>query len=239
MIDLVYKTLSTILNKENTGHVSPTEFNVLANNVQLEIVRGYFEDENRDKNRQNAGSTNKGYANLPFNERQRIDQFAAVVTIPLATDRFNLPADLYFIEDDGITSGTNETQANVVIEEAQRNRIGYLNRSIAAPTELYPVYERYGPYIIVYPIAISEIVMRYIRQPLQPNWTFQTVTVNGKDTELFNPADVAYQDFELHESEFSNIVLKMLSYFGINLREADVIQVAETLKDKTNIKENV
>ena len=40
MIDLVYSTLLTILNKELNGYVSPVEFNLLANNVQYEIYRG-------------------------------------------------------------------------------------------------------------------------------------------------------------------------------------------------------
>jgi len=31
----------------------------------------------------------------------------------------------------------------------------------------------------------------------------------------------------------------MLSYFGINLREADVINVAETLKDKMTRKDQI
>ena len=55
---------------------------------------------------------------------------------------------------------------------------------------------------------------------------------------MYDPSNASFQDFELHESEFSNIVLRMLSYFGINLREGEVMQIAELLKDKMNLKDN-
>jgi hypothetical protein len=235
MIDLVYKTLLTIINKENQGYVSPTEFNILANNVQMEIFRSYFEDNNRDENKENRGLTNKGYSNLSFNQRQMIQQFAEVDTISISSGRFNLPEDLYFIEDNGVTTGSGETYPNRVVDESERNELGYLNLSLAAPTALYPVYERYNDYLIISPSSIEEIILRYLREPKTPNWTYFTVSSGDP---LYNPADVDFQDFELHPSEFSNIVLKMLSYFGLNLRETEVVQIAETLKDKMNLKDN-
>ena len=235
MIDLVYKTLLTIINKENQGYVSPTEFNLLAHNVQSEIFRGYFEDENRDKNKENKGMTNKGYANLDFNERQRITQFASKITIDKVSGKFTLPEDLYFIEDDGVVTGSTETHVGKVIEEVERSQINYLNNSISKPTVLYPIYERYSDNIEVYPTSIQKIDVRYLRVPKMPNWTYFSL-LSGDP--LFNPADTSFQDFELHNSEFSNIVLRMLSHFGLNLRETDVIQIAETLKDKMNIKDN-
>jgi len=234
MIDLVYKTLNTIVNKENNGYVSPTELNLLANTVQTEIFREYFEDENRDKNRENRGLTNKGYSNLPFNERQRIDQFAAESTLTKEnTGFYPLPQDMYFMEDDGLYY--ENLPELFVIEEAERRGLTYLQSSIAKPSLTYPVYERFSDVIRVYPDTLpSEIKLRYLRTPKAPKWTF--FVLGGGDV-VFNPSATDYQDFELHESEFSNIVLRMLTYFGINLREPQVTQIAEILKDKNNNKE--
>lgn len=237
MINLVYLTLLTIINKENQGYVSPTEFNILANNVQNEIFRGYFEDENKDKIKKNKGYTNKGYSNLDFNERQRIDQFAAIADITKqGNGQFLLPSDLYLIEDDGIVSISGKgLQLGNVIEEIERSTIGYLNNSISAPSDVYPVYERYNKYIYVYPESIILIRMRYLRKPKPPKWTY---FVTGAGNELFDPSNSSFQDFELHESEFTNIINRMLTYFGVNLREAEVVKMAETLKDKLTIKDN-
>lgn len=233
MIDKVYQTLTTIINKEIQGYVAPTEFNLIANNVQLEIFREYFEDENRDKNRENRGLSNKGYSNLDYNQRQRIDQFAASgVATDIGNQFFTLPDDLYFIEDDGITTVKGDT----VIEEAERMELNYLINSSSRPTNLYPVYERFSDRIKVYPETITgDLPVRYLRKPKMPKWTF-FVLPDGNPA--YNPAATDFQDFELHESEFSNLVVRMLSYFGINLRESEVIQVAETLKDKNNQKDN-
>jgi hypothetical protein len=234
MIDIIYRTLQTIINKENNGYVSPTEFNILANNVQNEIFRNYFEDVNRDKYKDNRGVVNKGYGNLPVNERFRLGKFGSQESITKAGFVFNLPEDLYLIEDDGIIAVNNSLEGNVV-EEAERSVIGYLNKSISAPTLTYPVYENYTSHIIVYPSTIGEINLRYIRKPKQPKWTYFELPSGN---EAFDPSNPDFQDFELHESEFSNIVIRLLSYFSITIREQEVIQTAEILKDKMSIKDN-
>ena len=126
MINDVYSTLQTLVNKEQSGYVSPQEFNLIANNVQERIFRGYFEDENRDKIKENRGGTNRGYANLAFNQRQRINQFSEIASLAYVsgTTSFTLPTNLYFIEDNGITTSNGN-----VVEEAQRSNMGYQNKS--------------------------------------------------------------------------------------------------------------
>lgn len=230
MIDQVYKVLQTILNKENSGYVSPTEFNLLAKQVQDKIFRSYFEDENRDRNKENRGLTNKGYSNLSFNQRQRINQFSATTSISNVGGNYTLPDTLYFIEDNGVVTSTGK-----VAEEIEKNSIGFASGSLAAPSETYPVYESFPGYIQVLPSSITtSITVRYITKPLDPKWSYRIVG----NTELFDATQPDYQDFELHESEFSNIVLEMLAYFGINIREEAVVQAAELLKNTLNVKDN-
>lgn len=237
MIDTIYKTALTIMNKENQGYLSPTEYNLIINNIQMEIFREYFEDENRDKNKENRGLANYGYSNLPFNQRQRIEQFSAIDNItPTVIGDFELPEDLYLIEDKGISVVSSDENYNgVVVEQVERNQINYLRKSEAAPTSLYPVYERYGNVIRTFPTDLPELEVRYLRTPKEPKWTY-FVLPNGK--EMFDPSNPSFQDLELHISEFSNIVIRLLSYFGITIREEEVVKVAETLKDKGNLKDN-
>jgi hypothetical protein len=235
MIDIIYKTLLTILNKENQGYISPTDYNLLANNVQQEIFRSYFEDENLDKNKENRGISNRGYSNLPFNQRQRITPFAkqsdlTVASITTTYTAFDKPTDLYLLEDNGVSSDTGK-----LISEVERSSIVTLMNTEAAPTLSYPVYEDVGNRLRVYPKTIEDISLRYIRKPLEPKWTF-FILANGKES--YNPANASFQDFELNPSEFSNIVLRMLTYLGVNLREEQVVQIAEQLKNSLNQKDN-
>ena len=253
MLNLVYETVKTIINKEQNGLLTPTEFNLVAGQAQNEVFREYFEDNNLDINKKNRGVANKGYGNLDFNVRQRISNFAASATLLRDTSTtnnywglFTLPIDLYLVEDDGIMSlpepvdGIDGPEYTVtpsvskVIEEIDRSRLNYILNSEIAPTATFPIYTREDSTIRVYPQSIPYINVEYIRKPLQPNWTYTTVTgTDGAVSELHNPANVSFQDLELDDSEFSNITLRVLSYFGINLREEQVVQVAELLKDKT------
>lgn len=226
MIDTIYKTLLTIINKENQGYLSPTEFNLIAYQVQHEIYRGYFEDYNRDKNKDNRGLTNSGYGNLPDQDSQRIEIFSAVANLTGTNGVFTLPSDVYLLEDEGICT----TEGKIVDKVSQKD-IRRLQCSEAHPTETYPVYTQAGDTITVSPDTITDLEVGYLREPLVPKWTY--VVINGK--ELYDPTNPSFQDFELHPSEFSNIIHRMLSYFGINLRESEVIQYAESLKQQKEI----
>lgn len=229
MIDTIYKVLLTIINKENQGYISPEEFNLLAINVQNEIFRSYFNDENLAKNKENRGLTNRGYGNQAFNVRQNITAFGANADITAVAGVITLPTNLYLLEDNGVS-----TSEGILIDEVERNAIITMMRTEAAPTVLYPVYESYGSTLRVYPNTITGVNVRYIRKPLDPKWTYSIVA----NKEMFDPSNGSFRDFELGVEEFSNIVLKMLSFFGINLREAEVVQVAEQLKDKMDLKDS-
>lgn len=235
MIDTIYKLILTLLSKDRDGTVSPTEFNLVAHNVQQEIFRNYFEDYNGDKNKENRGMTNRGYANLAKNERNRIQQFAAdPLDIIGSGGVFNLPNDLYFIEDEGVVTSSDQVHPYSLVDEVEIGKVNIMNKTLAKPTLLYPIYEKYKSKIIVSPSTITKVNVRYIRKPKFPNWTYYMLSNNQP---MFNPADSSFQDFELHESEFSNIVVKILSYFGLTIREEEVLKAAELMKDKMNLKD--
>jgi hypothetical protein len=229
MIDLIYKTVQTIINKENNGYCSPTEFNRIATLVQRSIFNSYFDNENRDKNRKNRGLTNSGYGNLDFNERHKITIFAEKTSIITTSGVATLPEDFYFAEDKGVSV----TTTGRVIDECERSEINSMLNSSVGVSEIFPVYEASKNFLTVYPSTINSIDLRYIRTPKNPMWTYEIVS--GK--EMFNP-NLDYQDFELHESEFENIVLRILSYLSITIREGEVTKVAEGLKDKNTSNEN-
>ena len=46
-VNTVYQTVLMILNKEQRGYMTPTEFNKVATQVQLEIFEKYFDDLNQ------------------------------------------------------------------------------------------------------------------------------------------------------------------------------------------------
>lgn len=228
MINSTYELLKTILNKELRGNVTPIEMNLIAKQVQEEIFRGYFEDEARDKYKEKRGLSSKGYANLALLQRQRIDQFSEKAALTYSAPNFLLPEDLYFIKDFGIDHN------GIVVEEMEGQYVSFLGKSLAAPSTVFPTYEQSGNLLTIAPTTIiSGITCRYVRKPKDPKWTY-TIVAN---TEMYDPDADDFQDFELHTSEFTNIVVRMLSYFGVNIREADVSQYAEALKKEKETRE--
>lgn len=230
MIDTIYQLLKTIVNKELRGNLSPAEFNLIAKQAQDKIFRGYFEDANRDKIKENRGLTSKNFAHLSLYQRQRIEQFSAQATLVFnaTTTRFDLPTDLYFIKDNGIDYNGN------VVDEIESSDITFLSSSLANASEVFPVYERFDTDIIVLPTTILlNVTCRYLKVPADPKWTYTEVS----GVEMFDNTLADFQDFELHVSEFTTIVIIMLSYFGINIRETEVTQYAEALRQKQAIKE--
>ena len=230
MIDTIYQIVKVIINKELRGNLTPDEFNKLAKQVQDEIFAEYFGDNNLQQNRFNRGLVNKNHANLTSQIRQKIDHFHEFAPLIYngTTSRFDLPSDLYYIEDNGLYYNTT------VIEELTTADRGYFLNSNASPSTVFPMFTRFSTSVQVLPSGIVDNVnCSYLRVPKDPKWTYTSVG----NVELFDNTLADFQDFELHVSELPNIVIMLCSYFGVNIREADVMQYAEMLKQKEEVKE--
>ena len=85
-IDTVYQRVLAIANKEQRGYVTPQEFNLLANQAQMEIFEQYFYDINQfSRARQN----NFEYSNMLDILNDKLDNFK--VSLETTTIIDNLP----------------------------------------------------------------------------------------------------------------------------------------------------
>ncbi len=71
-VDTVYQRVQAILNKENRGYMTPQEYNLLANQAQLEIFEQYFYDLGQFNR---LGEINSEYANVIDNIKEKISLF--------------------------------------------------------------------------------------------------------------------------------------------------------------------
>ena len=133
------------------------------------------------------------------------------------------------------------------IERVSQNKIFYLNSShLTSPTTSYPAYVlggatagTFGNTLTVYPttITISSgiVVSQYIRYPLDPNWTYSSLT-GGEP--VFDEGQADYQDFELPESDEPNIVNKILQYAGVSIREEQIVAFGQLQESEDNTQQN-
>jgi hypothetical protein len=107
-------------------------------------------------------------------------------------------------------------------QELDRGELYHLLSSkLTAPTTTYPIYVYERQKLFVYPQTIQTGVQAtYIRKPVDPIWNF---TLSG-NAYVYNP-DTSL-NFELHDSEQTEIVLKVLLYAGVVVKDPTIIQVA-------------
>ena len=223
-IDTIYQRVLNILNKEQRGYITPQEFNLLANQAQLEIFDQYFYDLNQF-NRLPGNSTE--YSNVLDILNEKISLFEVIGTIITGTSTMTLPATVYKLG--------SIMYKGVIAERIKQKDILLLKQTpLAAPTADRPVYVKDSSKIEVYyndaftkSTTSADVTFNYIKKPTTAEWTYTDVGGNP----LYNSANVV--NFELHESEESKLVINILGLAGLVIKDPSVYQIASTEENKT------
>lgn len=226
MINSVRQTVLSVLNKNNYGYISPSDFNLFAKQAQLEIFDGYFKELNQVINAENARMSGTDYADLNKGVREAIDIFSRTADLSLvANNTFRVPTpattgDDYFLINKVLANG-------VEAERVTHGKITLLNSSLlTAPSVQYPAYTLEGDLLTMYPNTIDtqgDVSAQYIRYPRDPQWTYSVLT-GGEP--VFNQSLSDYQDFELPIEDEPRLVYRILQMAGMSIREGDVYQYA-------------
>ncbi len=223
-IDTVYQRVLAILNKENRGYVTPQEFNLFANQAQLEVFEQYFFDLNQYSR---LPKNDTEYSDLPKLINEKLSKFKKSASVSYMTDHFHLPSDLHKL---GTVIYNNTTPVEQI---DKKNLLEYQLSKLTAPTTNNPVYiqsigntsNHWG--LIVYPTTINaNISITYVRKPNEVTWASQAVAGNA----LYNASGST--DFELHNSEETNLVLKILLYAGVSIKDPNIAQLADAKETK-------
>ena len=200
-IDNVYQQVLALANKEQRGYITPQEFNLLAARAQMSIFEQYFYDQNQaDRNLKNSTE----YSNPDEMLDEKISVFKKVGLISTSAGVGTLPPLLYRL---GMVYRTN---TEIELEQLTEEEMLYVRKSpLVKPSAIFPAYYRMNhTQIRLYP-NIGGISCNYIKKPTRPEWAY--VVVNEKA--LYN-ATISVS-FELHPSDESELVYKILSLAGI------------------------
>jgi len=246
-IDTVYQRVLAIANKEQRGYITPQEFNLFANQAQMDIFEQYFYDLNQ-------------FTRLPGNDTRYADQ---VDILQEKIDIFEKYREGINLEDAATANGIfllpdyyrmgelyyKHKGGYVEIEEVNQNEIHHLQNSpLTAPSLTRPMYVRAAQdlgaadyhanrerRIQIYPTTIaSNVVCNYIHLPATVYWGYVFNTTNG--TALYNAATST--NFELHRSEETELVIKILELAGIQIKDPQIYQVAATEEAQNVQQEN-
>ncbi len=230
MIDSVRQTVLSILNKNNYGYISPSDFNLYAKQAQLEVFESYFTGLNQAINAENARMSGTEYADMSKGISEAINVFS--VTNPLTQSPNPATPNLFFAPS-LTTTGDDYYLLNKVLaggieaEPVSHSKITMLNASLlTAPSTQFPAYTLQADSITVFPATFNQpgdVNAQYIRYPFDPKWTYVSL-VGGEP--VFDQSQLDYQDFELPIEDEPRLVYRILQMAGMSIREGDVYQFA-------------
>jgi len=212
-IDEVYQQVLALANKEQRGYITPQEFNLYANQAQMDIFNQYFFDLNQFKR---SPSINNNYGDPAELIDYKIssfkkgpDTFAVDLGYGISPDNYKVTS--VFLPGYGVAQ-------KVKIEDVERIQSGPLTRA----TMQRPIYYINQNMIHILPAYTwgPEANVMYIRKPDPVNWAY--VVVNEKP--LYNNTYSSH--FELHSSEQKNLIVKILQLAGVGIKDYNIAQAA-------------
>ena len=96
MINSVRNTVLSVLNKNNYGYISPSDFNLFSKQAQLDLFETYFYQYNYQINKENARQSGTGYADI----RKTIEELIEVFSVSNPLTLSNTPptiSNVYYL----------------------------------------------------------------------------------------------------------------------------------------------
>ena len=219
-VDTVYQRVLALANKEQRGYITPQEFNLFANQAQMSIFEQYFYDLNQFLR---VPGNNTAYADMVNLLEEKISLFEK--TNATVDGGNTLPFDLYKLEH---VQWLNPSKSRYYTADYVDTKtwLQMQDISLVKPTDTKLIYIRNKSTISVIGDTVKNVnvICNYISKPLTPSWTY--VVVNKKA--LYNANASDHQHFELHESEQTELVTRILALAGITLKDTNLFQIASS-----------
>jgi len=227
-IDTIYQRVLAIANKEQRGYITPIEFNLLANQAQLEIFEQYFYDLDQFKRKQDIPSPGQKTDLTSFSDsieliKNKLALFTNIVTIPGAA---NFPPNyrtgrIFVLHSSGVNYEARLVDINEIrnLLDSQFHKSGlekdpvYVESNIALRD--IEVYDHTG--WLTCPACVS---VEVIAEPIPVRWGYDVIGEKA----LYNAG--TSQNFTLHDSEETELVFKVLGLAGIIMNKPGLTSIA-------------
>ena len=203
--------------------MTPEEFNKIGAQVQLEIFEKYFEDLNQLTR---SPQTDTDYADRIAYLEEKLS--------PLTRYEAGISSQ------EGVVTNTVHRLNTVVYNDLELQRVSRgeytnINKSpLTKPSLTQPVFIQENNLIYTYPTSVSSnVFISYIKKPNDPVWSF----TSGNTLGVYVYDSNTSTNFELHSSEQTELILRILAYAGIVLNNPQIVQAASAAVQNQNINE--
>ena len=236
-INTIYQRVLALANKEQRGYITPQEFNLLANQAQMEIFEQYFYDIEQWGRR--PGNEYE-YSDMVSNIQEKIAKFQVIDSSFSPSSGVNLDLsqnDIYKLGAIKVSYGhaVNHLEYSIA-ERVTASEINLYEQSeLTKGTFKKPYYVlQTGSFTNnqlaanFYPDAgpNTQFLVSYVRPPSSVQWGYVVVLKKA----LFDPDTTKTTHFELHQSESNELVYKILKLAGVVIQKNDIVQVAQGLE---------
>jgi len=224
-VDTVYQRVLAIANKEQRGYITPQEFNLFANQAQLDIFEQYFYDLNQF--RRLPGNDTK-YSDMVDILEEKISMFKrGPDTLGESGSISSLDDDFYRLTDVSCDKDNGHT---VTVERIRLEDLHKIQTPLTKPNKNRPVYWIKNGQIYFEGVTSTQVSCNYIVKPSNAYWGY--TVVSGKA--LYNSNDSV--NFQLHPSEEVDLVLKIIQLAGITMKDMNLYQMAGA-EDNKNVQQ--
>lgn len=232
-IDVIYKTVLSIINKEQRGYMTPDEFNKTAKQAQLSIIDKTFYEYNDALTKMKSRMVGSGYADIVSKSREKLEHLYRSAPITFSGGAAALPTDSFKIE--GVFSQDRMTK----YEEITKDKLNYLLSSpLTAPDKMFPVFFRSasGSNIIVKPSGTSldtaTAEVDYIKLPEAPRWGYYVNT--GLDNYIYDEDKYVPDGFVLGQDDIIDFDTNVDSV-GNGTYNGSLVNDTNPTEDKANV----
>jgi len=221
-IDTVKTYTEYLVRKNNSGYLSPSQFNLIINRASKTIFVKRVGNPHDYRPGQPVPAIGFQITQKITEDLKRFQENGNLIL--KADGTANYPTDLAYTIP-GISYVTSNKGARVVVpievidkdKEASR-----LASAIVTPTRSYPIAVFENTFIQVYPAGISNIKFPYLRYPKEALWASNTVN----NRPVYDPANSV--DLEWEDLVVNDIIMQALKSIGISIKDADVMNFANT-----------
>ena len=230
-IDDVYQRVLALANKEQRGYITPQDFNLFANQAQMEIFEQYFYDVNSARRNQGNDTI---YADVDDMLEEKLQIFervddSAAITANYTSVVGGLKLPIYIYRVYKVLVGTKNAEILNAKDFSDIGMGGYLT----APSVNRPIANIINNEIrcltdLTVTGVTSPSAVYYFKKPDKVNWAY--IVMNNKAMYNEGGGDV---HFELHGSEETQLVNKILRLAGISIKQMDVTQAGQGMDGTT------
>ena len=232
LIDTVYQRVLALANKEQRGYITPQEFNLFANQAQMDIFEQYFYDLNQFRR---LPGNDTIYANTVDMLDEKIALFEVAVGSSTVAS-WGMDGTSIVIPDE-VYRLSQVRVGGYPVEILPTKEFNMVRQSpLTAPTQSRPIARRDFRGLLIrdntgdVTPSTHNINASYIRKPTKVEWSGYDLS-GGLLYDNTNSVN-----FELHNSEEVNLVIKILGLAGITLKDPGLYQIAGA-EDNKNIQQ--